>query len=295
MHLSHLISSHSYAEMSKFGLLFVASSTPLLRSADIAVSHSDHKAYLTLSLFLSLNLLSSFIYPISHYFSLSLSLSHADELEVLNSTLLLSRGDLQVLHNESHAAEERLQRINCEVDDLLILLEEKKEELREVEARNADTQDAIVMSGRTGGFGDDSAVRSDASPDGRGEETRRESTNPMEGVRGETARGMSERRKEEDKQRCADTAHELRALQQAVSVEENRLQSLRCLGEDRARSLKRTCVQFKSSRPLLLFDSPLIRLRLLVLISLAMAIKRYDCSCFIHTILHTCALSSGSG
>jgi hypothetical protein len=173
---------------------------------------------------------------------------------VLNKTLLLSRSDLQVLLNESQAAEQRLQGASSQLGDVLLLLEEKKEELREVEDRRAETQEAIAISGRRNSVGDDGATVEVSAVWGGschevGREERQGSKDQLEGLRRETARGDSEGGEEGDEQRCFEAAHTLRALQQAVSEEEYRFQTLQSLGEDRARSLKRKCAQsiFSSS------------------------------------------------
>jgi hypothetical protein len=167
---------------------------------------------------------------------------------VLNKTLLLSRNDLQVLLNESQAAEQRLQGASSELGDVLLLLEEKKEELREVADRKAEAQEAIANSERRNRVGDDRAtVEVSAVWGGSCHEVEREerqgSKDQLEGLRGETGRGDSEGGETGDKQRRLEAADTLRALQQAVSEEKYRFQTLQSLGEDRARSLKGKCAQ----------------------------------------------------
>jgi hypothetical protein len=164
---------------------------------------------------------------------------------VLNKTLLLSRNDLQILLNESQAAEQRLQEASSELGDVLLLLEEKKEELREVVDRKAEAQEAIANSERRNRVGDDRAtVEVSAVWGGSCHEVEREERQgSKEGLRGEKGRGDSEGGETGDKQRRLEAADTLRALQQAVSEEEYRFQTLQSLGEDRARSLKRKCAQ----------------------------------------------------
>ena len=192
--------------------------------------------------------------PFSH--SLTLFHSIAGELELLNKTLLLSRSDLHVLLEESSAAEQRLQRANSEVGDVLVLLKEKKDELREVEARRAETQGAMAITGRSKSVDEerarveDTAERGDTRLEvGRGD-TWQGSNHLLEIVRGEAERGVSEQGQRGDEQRCLEAAQSLRALQQAASEEEDRLQALQSLRADRAKSLKCTCMQYKSSPPL---------------------------------------------
>jgi hypothetical protein len=136
--------------------------------------------------------------------------------------------------------------------DVLILLEEKKEELREVEACRTKTLGAIAMSERRNRASDDEARVEDLFEwhglcHGVGREERQGSKCQLEGLIGETERVVSGGGEEGEKERCLVAAHALRSLQQAVSEEEDRLQNLQSLGEDRARSLKRTCVQSPSS------------------------------------------------
>ena len=162
---------------------------------------------------------------------------------MLNNTLLLSRSDLQVLLEESHAAGQRLQGARHQLGDVLILLQDKKAELEEAEAQwagrkremaAAEGEDRSRDEGPRVGYPAETDIGGQVVGRDRNQQGRK---NLLEDIEGGTAGGVHGG----DEQRCLESAQALKALQQAVLEEEKedgRLRSLQSPGEDRALSLK---------------------------------------------------------